>query len=210
MAGDAYIEWIENALEKSRHTGNKKTKAGIAAVLGRSPAQATRLLDGTRRLQVDEISKIAKYLEVAPPSGFAEDSEPFEGKPEDLAPIFATSANSAGEWLIHRHEEPVDSKPRAPHFMKSARVFGVYAPDDAMAPRFKPGEIAWVDPARPPAPGDDVLVIAKIRTRGPERFLLAELRARKRDEFIAAQYKDQTERKFDESRWTAMLVLPRY
>jgi hypothetical protein len=210
MDGDVFIKWIEDALEQSRQAGTRKTKAGVAAALGRTPAQATRLLDGTRRLQAEEISKIARYLETPPPSGFAEDAASFEGKPQDLAPIFRVSVNNSGDWLLHRHEEPIDLKPRAPHFINSAKVFGFYAPDDLMAPRFKPGETVWVDPARPPKPGDEVVLVRNTTTRGPEQVILAELRAQSKAELKIAQYKDQTERAYEKARWTALLVLPRY
>jgi transcriptional regulator with XRE-family HTH domain len=54
--------WIEEGLKKPG-----KTKAGLARVLGRANSAVTQLLQGNRRLQIPEIEKIARYLEVDPP-----------------------------------------------------------------------------------------------------------------------------------------------
>lgn len=204
----SYVAWIEDGLAKRPD----KTKSGIAAAIGVDKSQVSRLLKGGRRLRADEVGKIAAYLEIPPPSGFAEDDAPFEGRGREapLVPIYRVVANSSGGWSIERHEEPIDLKPRAPHFANAARVFGFYAPDDAMAPRFKPGEIAWVDPARPAKPGDDVALIGQVRSRGPEPIILAELRAATADEIAIVQHKDGAPRSLDARRWTAFLVLPRY
>lgn len=37
-------------------------------------------------------------------------------------------------------------------------AYAVYIHGDSMSPRFRHGELAYVDPARPPSPGDDVVI----------------------------------------------------
>jgi SOS-response transcriptional repressor LexA len=56
------IDWIKEGLKKEG-----KSKIGLAAAIGRSPSAVTELLKGKRKLQVDEITKIARYLDETPP-----------------------------------------------------------------------------------------------------------------------------------------------
>jgi phage repressor protein C with HTH and peptisase S24 domain len=58
-----YIDWIRRGLDKPG-----KTQIGLAKALGVAHPQITRLLQGSRRLKADEIPKIARYLEEAPPA----------------------------------------------------------------------------------------------------------------------------------------------
>jgi transcriptional regulator with XRE-family HTH domain len=202
------IQWI---VENRKRLGIKQYQLGEA--VGLDTTQMCRIESGGRRVQAHELVKFAAVFGVpVPPFGLEEDGASFDNQEADatLAPIYGVISDNAGGWLILRHEEPIDRKPRAPHFAKSAKVFGLYAPDDAMAPRFKPGEIAWVDPARPPKPGDEVALIGKAKGAGPERVLLAELRSLSPDRIVITQHKDQQEQAFDGRRWTALLVLPRY
>lgn len=202
----ASIEWLRKGLALPG-----KNQKGLARVLGISPSQMSRMMSGGRNLKADEIPLAAEYFGIAAPMGFGEDAAVFEGKnQEKLAPIYRVVGDSASGWLIERHEAPIDSKPRAPHFVNSAKVFGFYAPDEAMAPRFKQGEIAWVDPARPPKAGDEVVLIGKTKSPGPERIILAELRKIGSAEITISQYGNPAERAYDPRRWNAMLVLPRY
>jgi SOS-response transcriptional repressor LexA len=57
------IEWIENGLTKEG-----KSRKGLASAIGRSPSAVTELLRGKRKLQIDEIGKIARYLGEAVPT----------------------------------------------------------------------------------------------------------------------------------------------
>lgn len=47
---------------------------------------------------------------------------------------------------------------RPPALRGQRDLYAIYFHGDSMAPRFEPGEIGIVDPARPPAPGDYVVV----------------------------------------------------
>lgn len=58
------MEWIARALRDNP----SKSKSGLAAAMGRKPSAVTDLLNGRRRLRADEISVVAAYLEVDPPS----------------------------------------------------------------------------------------------------------------------------------------------
>lgn len=59
-----YIEWIRANLDRSKG----KTQIGLARHLGLAHTQITMLMQGRRRLKVDEIPRIADYLGVEPPA----------------------------------------------------------------------------------------------------------------------------------------------
>lgn len=209
------VEWIKEALRRDP----TKTRADIAKALGVDKSAVTRLLSGDRQLKFHEAEKIAAYLGVPRPLGLSDRDREFgradapaagEGPETDAAPIYHAAAEMEGRWIIMRHEEPIDWRPRAPHFERAAHVFGFYAPDDAMAPRFKPGEIVWVDPSRPVKPGDDALFVETARAGRPERVVLGELKAAPPGEFIFIQHKDETEQRLAARAWSALHVLPRY
>lgn len=57
------IEWIKQGLAKPG-----KRKSGLAEALGRSPSTVTDILNGNRAVKVDEIPRVAAYLDLAPPA----------------------------------------------------------------------------------------------------------------------------------------------
>ncbi|WLS01712.1 LexA family protein [Shinella oryzae] len=59
-----YLEWIRANLKKPG-----KTQVGLAGHLGIAHPQITQLLKGNRKLKVDELPKIAEYLEAELPHG---------------------------------------------------------------------------------------------------------------------------------------------
>lgn len=62
-----FLDWIRTGLSQAG-----KTQSGLARHLNIAHPQITQLLNGRRLLKVDEIPKIAAYLELAPPSFSAE------------------------------------------------------------------------------------------------------------------------------------------
>lgn len=181
-------------------------------MLGVDKSVVTRMLGGERQIKASEIAAIAEYFGEWPPIGFSEGAAPFEGPKEApaLAPIYRVAPSGDGKWTLHRHAEPIDWRARAPHFERAANVFGFYAPDDSMAPRFKPGEIVWVDPHRPARPGDDALFVHKSAPRAPEPVILGELEEANEEGFKVIQHKDSRTHQLSTRRWSAMHVFPRY
>jgi len=59
---DRYLDWIREGLKKPG-----KTQSGLARALGIAHPQITQLMKGDRRLKVDEVPKIAEYLEEPEP-----------------------------------------------------------------------------------------------------------------------------------------------
>ena len=196
-------EWIREMLARDK----SKSQSGLADSMGLDKSAVSRMLSGDRQIKADEVARIADYFGQRPHRGFSEDGANFEDAPP-LAPIFrATVENCA--WLIFRNEPAIDLRKRAPHFINAASVFGFFAPNDAASPRFKTGEILWVEPARPVRAGDDALLAEK-GARKPTRVEVGEMKNASASEFVFTRYGDGREQRLPSRRWSAMLLLPRY
>lgn len=197
-------EWIRAALKRDR----AKTQAGLAEALGLDKSSVSRMLRGGRRLKFGEALLAAEYLEVEPPIGFDEEGDEFESADERPAPLFRAAAGPDEFWRLDR-TTVVGRKPRGPQLYGAPSVFGFYAPDCAMAPRFKIGEVAWINPMRPPAPGDDALLLSTTEDAGQEIILLCELLAVSEGSYRVRQHSRPDERTFDRDEWRALYVYPR-
>lgn len=202
------VAWMLQKLAEDR----SRTRAGLAGRLGVDRSAVTRMLARERQIKASEIQGIAEYFGEMPTFGFSEGQAPFVGpdSPPALVPVYRDSGRGDGSWLLHRHVEPIDWRPRAPHFGRAASIFGFYAPDDAMAPRYKPGEIVWIDPNRSASPSEDALFVENSSERGAERVMLGELRGLQGGDHVFIQHKDKEERRLRAKRWTALHILPRY
>ena len=191
---------------RERFSADKsKRMAHLADRLGLHRSAVSRMLAGARQIKVQEIPTIAEFFGERPPIGFAEEGIEFRGA-QRLAPVRRASVAAEG-WLLHLDEPPIDHRPRSPHFANAASVFGFYAPDDIAAPRYRAGEMIFVDPERPLRPGDDAVFVDQ-SGRSPRRADIGVLRMRTRTELVFADYQGR-ERRLPGRRWRGMLVVPR-
>lgn len=112
----------------------------------------------------------------------------FEAQPNDVlapryldlardVPAYGTaigtfSENEMIEQSIINYDDPVDFFIRPPGVVKRKGIYGLYIAGESQAPRFKPGELIFVDPGRTPMIGDDVVIYIK-RAEGDEEALAA-------------------------------------
>lgn len=75
--------------------------------------------------------------------------------PRDL-PILGTVSGGIGG--LQMNGDAVDWVRRPPRLAGRSDVFGLYVEDQSMVPVYKPGSLILVERARPPSPGDDVVV----------------------------------------------------
>lgn len=206
----ADIQWIIDALERDE----TKSRRGVGDAINIDKTGVSRLLSGNRTLKMREGLKIAEYLGVSTPFGFAEEEAAFTPAPKSpLAPVYRAAPGNDRTpvtFRIFRKERPVDYKARAAHFASAAQAFGIYVQDDLMAPRFKPGELIFVDPSRPIAPGDDILFIAKRITPAGERALIGELTDATGAQFQYFQHRKKGDFRLPAKTWTAALILKGY
>lgn len=139
-------------------------QAALARHLGKNPAAVNRMLKpgkrGLRRILGTEVGKIQDFFAQfeTPISGEvrrAPVSPPYSTLPNDV-PVFGTAAGSfAGSFVIG---EAIDHKPRPPGLLKARDIYAIYVVGSSMEPEHPPGELRFVNPHRPPRPGDSVIV----------------------------------------------------
>lgn len=137
------LQWIAEGLKKPG-----KTKAGLAAAIGRAPSAVTALLAGDRALKVREIPLIAAYLEVTPPGGHGE----LVAIEESLVPVRVQGTVEAGAWRSVEEFDDVEQErvfdARDPDFPQ-ARLFASDVAGDSMnnlkpRPIFPGDRVIWV------------------------------------------------------------------
>lgn len=182
--GDMDVEWIREGLQKPG-----KTQRGLAERLGIDPAAVTRILNGGRQIKASEVGPIAAYLEVGAPAGFQEPAPRFQapGGP-DRMPVLGMAEGGEEGWNLW-NGDVVDYVPRPPFLVGVPNAYAVYVTGESMAPRYLPGELLYVHPGRPPAPGDFVLVQAHPKHDGdPPRAVVKRLVRRTAQKLVLEQY----------------------
>jgi hypothetical protein len=171
-------DWIDAAWIRDRLHGSGKTQRDVARVLGIDASGVSRLLDGRRKLRADEARTIRTFLEGAAPGAApqASDVRANEGMTKrnlpgprprtrlspDI-PVYGPIVPDGAAFFRMPGGPPVEYRPCPPQCVGVAGAFGFFAPDDALAPRARAGEVLYVHPNKPPVANADVF----LRFRSP-------------------------------------------
>jgi len=166
--------WVKQRL---RELG--KTSRELARALGISPPRVSEMFAGNRAIDGDEVQKLARFLEM-PVEWVAKKAAEgglLEGSPvklseidmedrvdvpvasrmtKDVKVLGVAIGGSEGDFLING--EVVDRVRRPPALVDVKDAFALYLAGDSMAPRYEPGDLIYLNPARAPRPGDDVVI----------------------------------------------------
>jgi len=174
------MEPLEKIREALKQPG--KTQSGLASALGIWPSAVTAMLDGKRQLKVKEIAPAFEYLEIDQQNlatvkgktspretdlerkrnpdmvGNPAQKTPFAIIPGDALigerdlPVYATAQGGRGAIVLSN--EPVDWVVRPDPLLRVKDGYGVLVTEDSMAPEFRSGDIALVNPHLAPRAGD--------------------------------------------------------
>lgn len=169
--------WIKSIIDSSRDLSQK----GLAQAMGLNPAAVNRMLHGARKIKVDEVAVIEKYLgqsyqnPTRPP--LAPQSEIYgsaglvsEAQNTSMAgpvrtgepvPVYGRQDEDIDMELDLEGDTPVDWVIRHPAQTGIKNAFAVYVFSDDMKPRYFPGELVYIHPGRPPETGRDCLIKMK-------------------------------------------------
>lgn len=122
---DELIAWIKRGLKN-----REKSKGGIAAALGRSASTVSDILKGERPIKLDEIGRIAAYLELPPPAlpgvSLAVTPEVQSAKEGNLFPVTVAGPVQAGAFLpIDEYDQSTPEtffEPVDPDFPRARRT----------------------------------------------------------------------------------------
>lgn len=128
-------------------------------------------------------------------------------------PVYGTALgtftdNKVIEQTILATENPIDYFMRPPGVANRTGIYGLYVTGESQSPRFKPGEIVFADPNRPPQIGDDVVVYLVMEDESGEEgiaaILLKELKRRGPTKIELRQLNPAAEFSVDASRVKAV------
>lgn len=103
-------------------------------------------------LAVDEASAAAG------PRQFTVSAERLPDAAADV-PVWGTAAGSHTEGAFQlRAGDAIDYVPRLPGIANARNVYAIYIENDSMWPEHNPGDLRYINPDRPPRPGDSVVV----------------------------------------------------
>lgn len=144
---------LHDKIREALENNPQLTQRGLAARMGLDPAAVNRMLYGRRGIMAEEIPIIEDYLglkltQTPPPAAH---SAP-QTMPENLPPL--PVRNMQGD------SAPIDWVARHPAQAGIQAAFAIYAENENMAPRYLRGETVYVHPHRPPAPPQDVVLLA--------------------------------------------------
>jgi transcriptional regulator with XRE-family HTH domain len=199
------IEWFRRMLAERR-----VTQAAIARATGIDETAISKMLNGRRKMDAGELGLLQAFFDERPPAGFREDAPGFKTAPSPTAPIFRAVATAGGDWLIARASPPINMKERPPGTAAIAELYGFHAPDRRAWPRFKTGEIVWVDPTHPAGEGDDVLILTKIPKRAELKAMLGEFVSATSSKIEFIDYSTRESRETPSTGVTRSFILPRF
>lgn len=103
-------------------------------------------------------ARLAMPEQITPVRAVAHTFEPpaFATLPRDVPVYGVAVGGDDASFLLNG--TAVDQARRPPSLAGNPRVFAFYVVGTSMNPRFRLGELAYVNPARPPGIGDDVLI----------------------------------------------------
>lgn len=134
-------------------------------------SQVDKLERGERRLTMDWMVRLSVALDCAPaellPESCAGPSPErrMEGgrfsypSPDrnDLVPVRSAARGGFAEEM-HLSDGPIDYVPRPYYLAHAHDTYAVYVVGESMSPMYRPGQLLFVNPYKPPTPGRGVVV----------------------------------------------------
>jgi transcriptional regulator with XRE-family HTH domain len=170
------VDWVDAAWIRTKLGGSGKTQRDLARVLGIDASGVSRLLDGRRKLGADEARTIRAFFDGAAPGSAptATDGQLKESMPKrnlpgpkprtrlsaDI-PILGPIVPDGPDHFRLPDGPPAEHRPCPPQCVGVTGAFGIFLPDDALAPRARAGEVLYVHPNKPPIANVDVFVLFK-------------------------------------------------
>jgi phage repressor protein C with HTH and peptisase S24 domain len=204
---------MENNVLRALRERAGLTQGQLAERAGTSQGQIAKLERGERKLTVDWAVKLARELGVAPidllPAVSGEvlprpspRLSPHPGVPAGPVPRHRAArtlpvraaARGGGDQEMYLEDGPIDWIGCPDWLANVPDAYAMYVVGESMSPRFRPRQLLFVSPRRPPAPGDGVIVVKRSQAvlikeflgYGPEGVTLREYHPALRDFVVPA------------------------
>lgn len=134
----------------------------LAEASGTTRAQIDKLERGERRLTVDWMVRLARPLECVPadllPGTTMHGAQPAPlPDPSRLIPV-RSAARGGAEQEMFLEDGPIDHRP-CPGFVAHVRdAYAIYVVGDSMTPMYRPGQLLYINPHKPPLSGRGIVI----------------------------------------------------
>jgi phage repressor protein C with HTH and peptisase S24 domain len=109
----------------------------------------------------------------------------------DRIPVMGVGEGGSDGWQVW-NGEVIEYVQRPPALLGATSAYAVYVVGHSMEPRYHPGELLFVNPAKPVTPGTYVLVQTKpVREGEPPRALVKRFVKRSGSKIVLAQYQPE-------------------
>lgn len=130
----------------------------LAEASGTTRAQIDKLERGERRLTVDWMMRLAAPLGCLPADLLPASSAPAPApEPERMIPVRGALHPAGGSEMALK-PQPIDHRP-CPCFMAHVRdAYALYLSGEAMSPMYRPGQLLYINPHKPPIAGNGIVM----------------------------------------------------
>lgn len=205
--------WLEERLKQLPG----KTKAGLARAIGKPQTRITDLVKGRRRILENEWGVVASYLEWSVdelhlaveghmPASQRIFTAALQSTTMDL-PIYGSTPSGGGVVMLDPKQ--IGRTERPPILQYSSVAFSFYCTTGQHAPIFEPKDLLLVDPARPAAVGDDVVIVKGYTPGGKVGFdgIVCRLMGQTDKHWDILQWKAGQNRKLAKDEWPRALFI---
>ncbi len=131
----------------------------LAEAIGTTRAQVDKLERGERRLTVDWMVRLAAPLACVPADLLPSVGTTAPAPPdrERLIPV-RSAARGGNEQEMFLQDGPIDHRP-CPGFVAHVRdAYAIYVVGDSMVPMYRPGQLLYINPHKPPTAGRGIVI----------------------------------------------------
>jgi len=161
-------KWLKGELARAQ-VKQADLARELSARLGRNIDRATvnKMVTEKRGISADELIIITGYLGVELPTGLRNNTYQLEIKsqqnvpqfsPKLSVPVLGKYGQSFDGTLSFAEEDCVEWTFSPPGLEHAQGIYAAYIHGTQMTPRYRPGEMVWINPNRPLKSGDDTLV----------------------------------------------------
>jgi phage repressor protein C with HTH and peptisase S24 domain len=164
-------EWLKSELKRAEMKQADLARQ-LSAGLGRTVDRATvnKMISGRRAIAADELIAITRILGVEMTTMSRNNvvtnetdlllhRSPAVLKP--AIPVVGEPDHMGGNRLIFPEDDCVEWTFSPPGLENTHGIYAVYVHGTQMSPRYRPGEMVWINPNKPLKCGDDVIVRLK-------------------------------------------------
>lgn len=180
----------------------KTTQAALADHVGISASAVSQWIADEADPKNEKIAAIADFLHVTPEWLMFGDDKTGDAVPfapvavpqfadmRDSLPVFGTAEGGGGlSGEFDLNGTVVDRVKAPPALTRVLGAYGLYVRGDSMEPRYFEGELLYVHPHKPVAPGCFVVIQLKPETEdGPIRAVVKKLAKRTATKLVVEQY----------------------